>query len=1142
MSRQKYSSGQIINMISSDLSRLEQFLFQGAYIISGPVQIISILALLIFYIGPSALAGFGLLIVMLPVQAFIFLRLARLRRTMASITDERIRLTQEFLTGIRIIKFFAWEEKFIEHLMDYRAREVSRVKYLNIWTAVLMGIANTIPVFASVISFIVFVSVGNELSAPIIFPALSLFTMMRFPLIIFPNVIRGYAETKIAMKRLSDYLNASELTDGDLINTKPSSEDIAIEIENGNFQWEILPEAEKEMKDKDANTSKGKEPAAESNTKDNEKDEVEKVDAMDMKPVKTEDHIHLRNINVKLKKGQLVAVVGSVGSGKSTLLNSLLGEVKRTSGEVRITGSIGYSLQQPWILNGTVRQNVTFGNEHDEIRYQSAIKASALERDLEWLPGGSDTLLGEKGIQASGGQRARVSLARVVYCSPDIVLLDDPLSAVDVHVGKHIFKQCIKKSLKGKTVILVTHHLNYLKDVDYILYMKEGEIIEQGSFDELMAANGECARVVQAFAGSDGSDTDVSKNTQEKEKEVIPKEVPKMLAEERLIGAVSPEVYKEYIGSAGGPVMLTFVLCITVFTQCARIGNDLWLSFWTMNSIPALNNSGYAGVYFAWGAVQGLTTSLLGGVLAIAFAIASNKFHRDAIYGVFRAPVTFFDTTPLGRIVNRFSKDTDAMDTQLPMTMQMFLSIFSGLLGTLGLLLYGTPWIGVPLLPLLVVYYFMQRLYMRNSRELKRLESISRSPVISHFSESMTGLSTIRAYRRQDQFFDRCLSNIDVNNQVVYLQLMVQRWLGLRLEILGALICFFAAIFSVLGRDSIPAAIVGVTLTYSLQVTGSLNFAVRQAVEVEVNSNSIERLHHYSKKLDREAEFTIPNHRPSESWPNEGKIDLQGLELKYNPAGPAVLKGVSASIKAREKIGVVGRTGAGKSTVTLGLFRMLEPASGQIIIDDLNISTIGLHDLRSRLAIIPQDPILFSGTVRSNLDPFNNYTDKDIWDVLGGVNMREAISKLKEGLESKVDPMGENFSTGQRQLLCLARAMLRKPRVLIMDEATANVDMESDQLIQVCLRKDFTNSTIITIAHRLNTVIDYDRILVLDRGEIKEFDSPSKLLDNPDGLFARMVDNTGSLNSALLRKLALEKEQKGNVDVSQILTTDIVAE
>jgi ABC-type multidrug transport system fused ATPase/permease subunit len=785
-----------------------------------------------------------------------------------------------------------------------------------------------------------------------------------------------------------------------------------------------------------------------------------------------------------------------------------------------------------------------FGNPYDEKRYLEAVRVSALEKDLEWLPAGSDTLLGEKGIQASGGQRARVSLARIVYCSPDIVLLDDPLSAVDVHVGKHIFKKCIKKALHDKTVVLVTHHLNYLREVDYVVFLKDGKITEQGTFDELMAADKECAHLVKSFAGSDQSEETAVSPTETTggENEQKKCKVKMTLEEERLIGSVSPEVYREYIKASGGPIMLAFVVFLTIISQLARVGNDLWLTGWTTNYFPALTVAGYAGIYFSWGVMQGFTTSFLGGVLSFAFGAASRRFHHDAMQGVFRAPITFFDNTPLGRIVNRFSKDTDVMDAQLPMTMQMFLSIFSGLVATLALMCFGSVWLLIPLAPLLVVYFFMQQIYMRNSRELKRLESISRSPVFAHFSETMTGLSTIRAFCRQSQFVETCANLIDRNNQVTYIQYIVQRWLGLRLETLGAFICFFAALFSVLFRGSMDPSIVGLMLSYSLQITGSLNFAVRQAVEVEVNSNSIERLHHYAKKLDREAEPVVPDHRPPPDWPKEGRIDVEKLVIKYSPSSAAVLKGVSVEIGAREKVGVVGRTGAGKSTVTLALFRMLEPSEGKIVIDDLNITELGLRDLRSRLAIIPQDPILFSGTVRTNLDPFNQYTDKDIWDVLAGVNMKEAIAKLKEGLEAAVEPNGENFSTGQRQLLCLARAMLRRPRVLIMDEATANVDMASDQLIQMSLRRDFHDSTLITIAHRLNTVIDYDRILVLDQGEVVEFDSPDHLLSKPDGVFAQMVDNTGPVNSALLRKLAREKVQKGSVDVEEFLAIDAKAE
>lgn len=445
------------------------------------------------------------------------------------------------------------------------------------------------------------------------------------------------------------------------------------------------------------------------------------------------------------------------------------------------------------------------------------------------------------------------------------------------------------------------------------------------------------------------------------------------------------------------------------------------------------------------------------------------------------------------------------------------------------------PYLLIGIAPLMILYYLMQRLYVRTSRELKRLESISRSPIYSHFGESLTGLSSIRAYRKQSLFIDEVENLIDTNNEASYLQIITQRWLAVRLDVMGGTICFLTALIGVLTAQTFSVSIFGLVLTYALQVTLSLNFSVRQAVDVEVNANSIERLHHFSYNLEHEANWIMDANRPPKDWPLTGQVEIRHLVLKYNEKLDPVINDLTLTIPARQMIGVVGRTGAGKSTIAASLFRLMEPVSGQILIDGIDISQIGLHDLRTRLAIIPQDPVLFSGTVRSNLDPFNEYEDKFIWDVLAGVNMKEAIAKLPDVLESKVESSGENFSTGQRQLLCLARAMLRRPRVLIMDEATASVDMESDQLIQTSIRRDFQQTTVITIAHRLHTVIDYDKIMVLDQGRLVEYDSPHNLLQREGGVFREMVERTGATSSQALFNLAKAKHEGVGVGVETLL-------
>ncbi|KAI3654035.1 hypothetical protein MP228_000754 [Amoeboaphelidium protococcarum] len=1120
LSRQKYSSGQILNIVSSDLTRVEMLFWQGHFLWTSPVQVIVILGLLIANIGVSALAGFGLLVLTIPVQAYVFIYLGKLRRSYAFITDDRIKRTQEFLAGMRIIKLFAWEGSFLGRLLSLRSSEVDRVKTVNVWTAILMGITMSVPLLASVVSFIVYGALNPTFNPPVIFSSLALFNLMRFPLIMLPNTIRMLVEARVAINRLSDVLNAEELQAisigqaSDKPDAPDSDNEYALEIIDGNFQWELVQSA-----------SKGDQTGKDSQQPKQEDIEANK-NAVPMVKLST-----LRGINLKVKKGDLVIVCGQVGSGKSSLLNAILGEMKTLSGQIRINGKIGYTMQQPWIKNGSVKDNVSFGDDFRQDQFDHAVQVTALAQDLDWLPNGANTLLGEKGVQISGGQKARVSLSRLVYCKPDIALLDDPLSAVDVNVGRHIFNECIKTELKDKTVILVTHHIEYLHLADYVVFMKDGSIAEQGTYQEVMNMKGQVADLVQNHGLEENQDEKAVTKKDKVQNENKPAGISKgMIDEERAIGSLQWSIFSSYIKAAGGPVFLAITLFLAVITQVARIGNDLWLVFWT-NDQFGLSTATYSGVYFAWGISQGIFSSILGSFMAVCFAFASTKFHKDAISSVFRAPMSFFDQTPLGRIVNRFSRDTDVLDTVLPSSIQFFITLSFSLLGLIALMAYAAPFILVALVPLSIAYIFLQQLYLRTSRELKRMDAISRSPIYSQFEETMSGLSTIRAYGKQQKFVSDCQQYIDYNNEAVYLQLMCQRWIGLRLETLGSLICFFTALIGAITVQTygLSAALYGVSLSYALQLVSSMGFVVRQFVEMEVNANSIERLHYYISGLPHEAQAVLVDKRPPDNWPSKGQVEFKNVTLKYDTSDAPVVQDLNLTIESHEKFAVVGRTGSGKSTTVYSIFRMMELAGGSIVIDDLNISEMGLADVRSKLAIIPQDPVLFSGTVRSNLDPFNKHTDEDIWQVLDVVNMKKAISQQDGKLDSKVQANGENFSTGQRQLLCLARAMLRKPKLMVMDEVTANVDFESDKLIQESIRRDFKNSTVVTIAHRLNTIIDYDRVLVLDKGRLVELDSPYNLLQKPDGIFRNMVMETGAANAQLLERLAKEKHEAGCV-------------
>ncbi|KAF9357787.1 hypothetical protein BGX34_009218 [Mortierella sp. NVP85] len=1226
--KQEFSTGKITNLMSTDTSRIE-FLFGYFHILwASPLMILVILILLIVNLGPSALVGFLFLVMFGPIQGKIVKWLSVLRRKSSLITDARVKTTQEVLQGMRVIKFYGWEDAFLSKLEDLRNQELKYVRSLLISRSGIAAVNLTVPVIAATLTFLVYSLTDHELTPAIVFSSLSLFNVMRLPLMIFPQVVSAMVDALVSFRRIEDLLLAEELEELPPVN--PGSE-FAINVTNGNFQWdtalktltiEELQRREKEERNRGAikkdqkKEQKAKERAEKKEIKKlakarnisifeaqklykasqektasehssetmsveekmlaklTEKDPTPDTESILSAPPEDDQQVQeasahaddigvfaLKNIDLKIPRGQLVAIVGAVGSGKSSLLNAMVGEMRKTSGFMEYGGTIGYCPQSAWIQNATVKDNILFGLPLDEDRYRRVIKDCALERDLEILPDGDQTEIGERGINLSGGQKQRVNIARAVYFDADIIFLDDPLSAVDAHVGKYLFKNCVMGALQGKTRVLVTHQLHVLPQVDYVICMKDGEIAERGTFQELMEKEGEFSslmkehggmeeaekeeandeHIVHSSASTDAKNADKDASDKEKpsgKKEGAAAGKPKglMSQEERSTGSVSGKIYGSYLNAAGGLHLLPIMLSLLTITQVAKVGNDLWLSWWTSNKFNETQKF-YMIFYAVWGLSQGLFQFINGFYFSLAGARAAKVLHHKALMNIFRVPSSFFDTTPLGRIINRFSKDVDACDNQLSESYRMFTGTAAIVLSTFILISVIFPYFLIPLVPMLAFYYFAAVYYRASSRELKRLDSILRSSLYAHFSETLSGLATIRAYREQDRFIERNAYYLDLENRPYFMSYSIQRWLGVRLETIANTLIFCTALLGVCGRFEIDTATIGLVLSYSMSVTGTFNWCVRQYAEVENNMNAVERLHHYAAELQVEAPAVIPDNRPADSWPSSGAIKIRNLEMRYRPELPLVLRNLSLDIQGGEKIGVVGRTGAGKSSIMMALFRLVEPSSGTMEIDGVDICKLGLFDLRTRLAIIPQDPVLFSGTIRSNLDPFNKRTDQELWEVLERSDLKTYVASCEGGLDSQVTEFGENLSVGQRQLLCLARAMLTHARVIIMDEATASVDVATDMMLQKAIRVDFAQSTVLTIAHRLNTVIDYSRVLVLDHGEIKEFDTPANLLSRPDSVFSSMVDETGPTNAALLRSLANAAAAGNAIAVEQVLAT-----
>ncbi|XP_075422205.1 multidrug resistance-associated protein 1-like isoform X2 [Ascaphus truei] len=1116
-SRRTSTVGEIVNLMSVDAQRFMDLATYINMIWSAPLQVILALYLLWQNLGPSVLAGVAVMILLVPVNAVIAVKTKKYQVAQMKCKDSRIKLMNEILNGIKVLKLYAWEIAFKEKVLGIRQEELKVLKKSAYLSAVGTFTWVCAPFLVALSTFAVYVLIdkNNVLDAEKAFVSLALFNILRFPLNMLPMVISSMVQASVSLKRLRVFLSHEELEPDSIIRGPNKDTEGSIDIRNATFSW-----------------SKNDPPS-------------------------------LKEINISIPDGSLIAVVGQVGCGKTSLLSALLGEMEKKEGCVFVKGSVAYVPQQAWIQNASLKNNVMFGRERKDALYKRVIEACALLPDLDILPSGDRTEIGEKGVNLSGGQKQRVSLARAVYCNAEVYLLDDPLSAVDAHVGRHIFDKVIgpKGLLKDKTRLLVTHGVSYLPQMDSIIVMIDGKITEIGSYQDLLEQDGAFAEFLRTYANAEQNkeqedDTKVEEeedpqtpvsaeekhlengvlvndkseklfhrqlsssseankslhvnSTSDLQKSGAEKEDWKLTeADKAQTGGVKMVVFWEYLKAIG--LVLTFLsIFLFLCNHVSSLASNYWLSLWTDDRVingTQQNTKMRLGVYGALGISQGIAVFGYSTTVSVGGVLASRYLHMDLLHNVLRFPMSFFERTPSGNLVNRFSKEIDTIDSTIPQIIKMFMGSLFNVVGACIVILIATPIAAVIIPPLGLVYFFVQKFYVATSRQLKRLESVSRSPVYSHFNETLLGVSVIRAFGEQKQFIQISDVRVDENQRAYYPSIVSNRWLAIRLEFVGNCIVLFASLFAVVSKHSLSPGLVGLSVSYALQVTTYLNWLVRMSSELETNIVAVERVKEYSE-MKKEAPWRIQQTTPEGNWPHEGKIEFRGYGLRYREDLDLALKNIDVTVHGGEKVGIVGRTGAGKSSLTLGLFRINESAAGEIIIDGVNIASIGLHDLRFRITIIPQDPVLFSGSLRMNLDPFEMYSDEEIWSSLDLAHLKNFVSVLPEKLNHECAEGGENLSVGQRQLVCLARALLRKTKILVLDEATAAVDLETDGLIQSTIRKEFEDCTVITIAHRLNTIMDYTRVIVLDRGQIVEFDSPSNLLQKK-GIFYNMAKDSG---------------------------------
>ena len=1114
-SRQERSVGAIVSHMSSDTDKIALLTMTLHNLWSAPLRLFLGVFMLISGLGFSGVVGLFAVILVVPVQTWVMKQMVRLNKEVMGKSDARIRICNEVLAGMRVIKYYAWEKPFQEKVEILRTAELSKLLDVATWRALNSFFVSLNPIAMAVGTFVAFALIKGNLTSAQAFQSMTLFGQMLWPLMLLPNTITAYFDTLVSVDRVESFLLSNTVEDpltAEAAASKGTLDEKGLPVPNASVDGLYVRISDGAP---DVNIENG-------------------TFAWDDSGAAT-----LVDINLKIQPGSLVAIVGSTGSGKSSIINAMIGEMQIKFGRAKMSGSFAYAPQQAWIYNATVKENILFGLDYDEERYNRAIDLSCLRVDIEnQFAGGDMTEIGEKGVNMSGGQRQRLNIARALYANSDILILDDPLSALDPHVGGEVFKNV--RLLADKTRIFATNQLHLTSQFDRIIVVKNGRIIEDGTFADLKAkVGGEFHRLHDELGAEPEQDAQhmpskaplkkeesvrkrvlsVVSDAKKEEKAQAKADMGKLVkAETHSVGAVKYEVYSGYMKSIGMQatvIMVAGVICANV----AQLSTSMWLGYWAKNStLPGAKTPAYyVTIYAVLSLAQVLITFFANWAGFHGSVNASAQMHSKFMEGLMMSPIAFFDGTPMGRITNRMSKDMGMIDNAMMAVLQMSIRAFVGLIGMLVIIGVNTVYVLVAFVPVLVVFRGVQTYYRGGAVQLKRLDAVSRSPIYAHFNECLNGISTIRAYGAQNRMSILNAQRLDFNQKVFRMTTLSNRWLSIRLEFLGGLLILATSINTVIQKGTIDPSAAGVSMSYALQITAQLNMLVRIATEVEGAFNAVERVQEYmglKPEPPHEGKETPPN------WPDQGDVEIDSLVMSYVPDKPPCLRNLTLHILPGEKVGVVGRTGAGKSSLFQALFRMMEATSGFIKFDGIDISGLGLNSVRNAISIIPQEPVLFGGTLRFNLDPFNQYEDLALWSALEKAGLKQLLISKGNGLGMNVIEGGENFSVGQRQLVCLARALLKKSKILVLDEATANVDLETDALIQKTIRDNFSDRTTLTIAHRLNTVIDCDKILVLDLGTVREFDSPKELLSR-DSEFASMVHDTGPENEKSLRATAM---------------------
>ncbi|XP_063800161.1 ATP-binding cassette sub-family C member 8 isoform X1 [Pseudophryne corroboree] len=1168
MSMGEMTSGQICNLVAIDTNQLMWFFFLCPNLWAMPVQIIVGVILLYYILGISAFIGAAVIIVLAPIQYFVATKLSQAQRSTLEYSNERLKKTNEMLRGIKLLKLYSWEHIFHSSVEETRQKEMTSLKAFALYTSISIFMNAAIPIAAVLITFVVHVHLlkRSDFSPDVAFASLSLFHILVTPLFLLSSVVRSTVKALVSVQKLSEFFSSEEIGDEPdrcLLSHKAGTQNKyqAVPLKVVNRKRPIR---------EDWSTFSCPQRRSDNNTEGNEFSIKITNGCFTWTP---DGSLALSNINIRIPPGQLTMIVGQVGCGKSSLLLATLGEMHRISGdvwwnssdpdsdvgednsperetpadvEIRRRGAVAYASQKPWLLNATVEENITFESPFVKQKYKTIIDACSLQPDIDILPHGDQTQIGERGINLSGGQRQRISVARALYQQTSVVFLDDPFSALDIHLSDHLMQEGILKMLRDnkRTTVLVTHKLQYLPHADWIIAMKDGTIQREGTLKDIQNSDPELYEHWKTL---------MNRQDQELEKEIIERKTPverksrkrPVFSRETLLGDdeddeeeisesdddddnLSSVLHQrakmpwracgKYLSSTGFLLLPVLVLS-QLLKHLLMVAIDFWLAKWTSDTISNTSSAacGDQSCHFDHSPYSMVFSilSCLAIIMCLATSIAvewtglrvAKKLHNSLLNAVILAPMRFFETTPLGSILNRFSADFNTIDQHIPATLECLSRSTLLCVSALAVISYVTPIFVISLVPLVITCYFIQKYFRVASRDLQQLEDSTQLPLLAHFSETVEGLTTIRAFRYEARFRHKLLAHTDSNNIASLFLTAANRWLEVRMEYIGACVVLVAAVASIINyfQYNLTAGLVGLELTYALMVSNYLNWMVRNLSDMEIQLGAVKRINSLLKTEPENYKGLLSPTQIPQNWPENGDIQIQNLSVRYDSSLKPVLKHVNAHITPGQKIGICGRTGSGKSSFSLAFFRMVDTFQGRIIIDGIDIAKLPLQTLRSRLSIILQDPILFSGSIRFNLDPEDKCTDCVLWEALEIAQLKHVVKALPGGLDAAVTEGGENFSVGQRQLFCLARAFVRKSSILIMDEATASIDMATENILQKVVMTAFDERTVVTIAHRVHTILNADMVIVMKRGAIMEYDKPELLLERDDSMFASYV-------------------------------------